>query len=322
MRITALIALLLLPGAWSKAGDGEDLPTDAPLRIGIKKRIPADECVKAHKGQKLKMHYRGTLYADGEEFDSSYGRDEPFEFTLGQSEVIAGWDQGEKIENLTVEHGVSLVWLLGRALKKTDPAAVGLLLKRRNPQTIAPPTPARARAGLVGMCKGEQRKLTIPSDLGYGSAGSPPSIPGYVVRCGAAARGGGSLLLWSDIGAGARVVGVSRPARHGVSGLRSGSGPGADRERRACWPAGPRFGSPGCACCDGRVVPCGAVVAAAMRRWSSRSSCWTSATPTRRRRRRRRRRGRRRSARCQTNSAKPSCEPADDGARLAGQNGG
>ena len=195
MRITALIALLLLPGAWSKAGDGEDLPTDAPLRIGIKKRIPADECVKAHKGQKLKMHYRGTLYADGEEFDSSYGRDEPFEFTLGQSEVIAGWDQGEKIENLTVEHGVSLVWLLGRALKKTDPAAVGLLLKRRNPQTIAPPTPARARAGLVGMCKGEQRKLTIPSDLGYGSAGSPPSIPGYVVRCGAAARGGGVLVV-------------------------------------------------------------------------------------------------------------------------------
>lgn len=32
--------------------------------------------------------------------------------------------------------------------------------------------------GLVGMCVGERRKLTIPSDLGYGDHGSPPKIPG------------------------------------------------------------------------------------------------------------------------------------------------
>ena len=32
--------------------------------------------------------------------------------------------------------------------------------------------------GLVGMCIGEKRKLTIASDHGYGDHGSPPKIPG------------------------------------------------------------------------------------------------------------------------------------------------
>ncbi|KAG6593027.1 Peptidyl-prolyl cis-trans isomerase FKBP15-2 [Cucurbita argyrosperma subsp. argyrosperma] len=34
--------------------------------------------------------------------------------------------------------------------------------------------------GLLGMCVGEKRKLTIPSKLGYGPHGVPPTIPGGV----------------------------------------------------------------------------------------------------------------------------------------------
>merc|ERR1719394_1050599 len=63
------------------------------LQIGVKKRVENCE-MKSRKGDKLSMHYRGTLHADGSEFDSSYERGEPLSFTLGSGQVIKGWDQG------------------------------------------------------------------------------------------------------------------------------------------------------------------------------------------------------------------------------------
>lgn len=46
-------------------------------------------------GALITAHYRGFL-EDGTEFDSSYGRGEPFQVVLSRNKVIAAWVEGLK----------------------------------------------------------------------------------------------------------------------------------------------------------------------------------------------------------------------------------
>ena len=49
--------------------------------------------VEAKIGDTVSVHYVGTL-PNGQEFDNSNKRGEPFEFTLGEGRVIKGWEEG------------------------------------------------------------------------------------------------------------------------------------------------------------------------------------------------------------------------------------
>ncbi|MCJ1235478.1 Peptidyl-prolyl cis-trans isomerase fpr2 [Varicellaria rhodocarpa] len=83
------------------------------------------ECTrKSKKGDKIDVHYSGTLASDGSKFDSSYDRGQPLTFTVGNGQVIKGWDQG-----------------------------------------------------LLDMCIGDKRKLTIPPEFGYGQRAMGSKIP-------------------------------------------------------------------------------------------------------------------------------------------------
>jgi FKBP-type peptidyl-prolyl cis-trans isomerase len=100
------------------AGDQKTLPSGVKYTV-----LKPGQGEKAQKGQTVQVHYTGWL-TDGQEFDSSRGRGEPFEFNLGAGQVIPGWDNG-----------------------------------------------------VEGMLIGEQRRLEIPPEQGYGAQGAGGVIP-------------------------------------------------------------------------------------------------------------------------------------------------
>lgn len=49
---------------------------------------------EARPGQRVIVHYVGVSHSTGTEFDSSWSRNDTFDFRLGSGNVIQGWDQG------------------------------------------------------------------------------------------------------------------------------------------------------------------------------------------------------------------------------------
>ncbi|RPD57598.1 hypothetical protein L226DRAFT_456872 [Lentinus tigrinus ALCF2SS1-7] len=87
MRILGCISALL----FALAVVAEDTPTE----LKIERTHVPDNCkLTAQNGDRLSVHYTGKLWSNGNKFDSSLDRGQPFTVTLGARQVITGWEEG------------------------------------------------------------------------------------------------------------------------------------------------------------------------------------------------------------------------------------
>jgi len=101
--VTLTAALALAQTAAKKPAPAARPNTDAPTRVtgdGVKTdsglqyweiRVGTGEVAK--EGSHVRVHYTGWL-TTGKKFDSSVDAGKPFDFTIGNAEVIKGWEEG------------------------------------------------------------------------------------------------------------------------------------------------------------------------------------------------------------------------------------
>ena len=70
------------------------VPEGSPPKSLQTKDIVKGTGAQVKSGDAVSVQYVGVLFKNGKEFDASWDRGEPFQFTLGAGEVIPGWDKG------------------------------------------------------------------------------------------------------------------------------------------------------------------------------------------------------------------------------------
>lgn len=80
--LLSLFVVLLTSTTSAAAASDEKVTTEYTL---------TKECTrKTQRGDTISVHYRGTLASDGSQFDASYDRGQPLDFTVGRGMVIKG----------------------------------------------------------------------------------------------------------------------------------------------------------------------------------------------------------------------------------------
>jgi peptidylprolyl isomerase len=69
-------------------------PTGPPPTKLETKNLIVGTGAEAKDGEKVTVNYVGVLYKTGKVFNASWETKEPFSFTLGEGQVIKGWDEG------------------------------------------------------------------------------------------------------------------------------------------------------------------------------------------------------------------------------------
>src|ERR1700693_5860838 len=81
---------------------GDGVKTDSGLRYWD---IRVGNGDVAKEGSHVRVHYTGWL-ATGKKFDSSVDAGKPFDFTIGNGEVIKGWEEGGSGMGVGGEHPI------------------------------------------------------------------------------------------------------------------------------------------------------------------------------------------------------------------------
>ncbi|MBZ0187549.1 MAG: FKBP-type peptidyl-prolyl cis-trans isomerase [Candidatus Obscuribacterales bacterium] len=91
---TFLALMICLPGCSEKQGENEKMTNATTTPSGLQyEELAAGSGPSPQPGQLVTVHYTGWL-TNGTKFDSSVDRGQPFQFTIGQGNVIKGWDEG------------------------------------------------------------------------------------------------------------------------------------------------------------------------------------------------------------------------------------
>jgi FKBP-type peptidyl-prolyl cis-trans isomerase FkpA len=97
------------PPSEFKPAEAPPLPP-GPDKLEIKDDTPGTGA-EAKKGDTVKVHYTGKLL-NGKIFDSSKGKD-PFQVTIGQGQVIKGWDEGLPGMKVGGKRTLTIPWSMG-----------------------------------------------------------------------------------------------------------------------------------------------------------------------------------------------------------------
>ena len=118
LALLVLVLALALAGCGGDDDGGETAATATPKatatpdntdvtkkpKVTVPDELPPDELqvedivkgkgAAVKKGDKVSMQYVGLTWSTSVEFDSSWEQGKPFELTLGEGDVIKGWDEG------------------------------------------------------------------------------------------------------------------------------------------------------------------------------------------------------------------------------------
>lgn len=71
-----------------------DFPGETPPEELVVNDLIEGTGTEVVPGTVVSAHYVGVSWSTGEEFDASWNRGTPLDFTVGVGQVIKGWDQG------------------------------------------------------------------------------------------------------------------------------------------------------------------------------------------------------------------------------------